>query len=53
MINPKIAPKLSAEQTRVPVPAWVPQFQASYTRNMLIAPVAALFAPGKARAIVT
>src|SRR5512139_1713096 len=31
MINPKIAPRLPEEQTRVPVPAWVRQFQAAYS----------------------
>src|SRR6266498_3415808 len=35
MINPKIAPRLPEEQTRVPVPAWVPKFQAAYSQNML------------------
>ena len=37
MINPKIAPPLPEDQTRVPVPAWVPKFQAAYSRNMLVA----------------
>ena len=35
MINPKIAPPLPEEQTRVPVPAWMREFQAAYSRNML------------------
>jgi len=51
MINPKIAPRLPEEQTRVPVPAWVPKFQAAYSRNMLVALVSALFSPSKAMAI--
>ena len=48
LIDPKIAPKLPEDQTRVPVPAWVPQFQSAYTKNMLVALTAALFAPRKA-----
>ncbi len=31
MINPKIAPKLPEEQTRVPVPAWMRRFQELYS----------------------
>ena len=51
MINPKIAPRLPEEQTRVPVPAWVRQFQAAYSRNMPVALVSALFSPKRAMAI--
>jgi TRAP-type mannitol/chloroaromatic compound transport system permease large subunit len=51
MINPKIAPRLPEEQTRVPVPAWVRQFQAAYSRNMPLALVSALFSPKRAMAI--
>ena len=51
MINPKIAPRLPEEQTRVPVPAWVRQFQAAYSRNMPLALVSALFSPRRAMAI--
>jgi len=51
MINPKIAPRLPEEQTRVPVPAWVRQFQATYSRNMLTALFSALLSPSKANAI--
>ena len=36
MINPKIAPKLPEEQTRVPVPAWIARFQETYSRNMFV-----------------
>ena len=36
MINPKIAPPLPEEQTRVPVPGWMRKFQAAYSRNMLV-----------------
>jgi TRAP-type mannitol/chloroaromatic compound transport system permease large subunit len=48
LINPKIAPKLPEEQTRVPVPAWVPKFQHAYTRNMLLALGQALLSPSRA-----
>jgi TRAP-type mannitol/chloroaromatic compound transport system permease large subunit len=50
-INPKIAPRLPEEQTRVPVPEWVRQFQAAYSRNMLAALFSALLSPLKAKAI--
>ena len=52
-INPKIAPRLPEEQTRVPVPAWMRRFQASYSHNMLTGLVSALFSPGRAMAIET
>jgi len=51
LINPKIAPRLSEEQTKVPVPAWVPKFQAAYSHNMLIGLGSALLSPRKALAI--
>ena len=51
LINPKIAPKLPEEQTRVPVPDWMRKLQAAYSRNMLVALVSALLSPTKARAI--
>ncbi|MSP74556.1 MAG: TRAP transporter large permease subunit [Rhodospirillaceae bacterium] len=51
LINPKIAPKLPEEQTRVPVPGWVEKFQATYSRNMFAGLVRALVSPGKAKAI--
>ena len=51
MINPKIAPPLPEEQTRVPVPEWVPKFQEAYSRNMLVALIKALLSPSKARQI--
>ena len=35
MINPKIAPPLPEEQTRVPVPAWMRKFQAAYSKQHL------------------
>jgi TRAP-type mannitol/chloroaromatic compound transport system permease large subunit len=51
MIDPKIAPRLPEEQTRVPVPEWVRHFLAAYSRNMLVALVSALLLPSKAMAI--
>ncbi len=51
LINPKIAPPLSEEQTKVPVPAWMLQFQEAYSGNMLVGLVSALFSPAKAKAI--
>ena len=33
MINPKIAPKLPEEQTKVPVPDWMRKFQAAYSQQ--------------------
>jgi TRAP-type mannitol/chloroaromatic compound transport system permease large subunit len=51
LIDPKIAPRLPEEQTRVPVPAWVIQFQAAYSRNMLVALVSGLFSPAQAMTI--
>jgi TRAP-type mannitol/chloroaromatic compound transport system permease large subunit len=53
LINPKIAPKLPEEQTRVPVPAWVPKFQHAYTGNMLLALGQALLSPSRAGKIET
>ena len=51
LINPKIAPALPKEQTQVPVPAWVPKFQAAYSRNMFVALIQALLSPSKAKQI--
>ena len=51
ILNPKIAPKLSEEQTKVPVPDWSRELQAAYSNNMLVTLVAALFSPQKAGAI--
>ena len=52
-INPKIAPPLPEQQTKVPVPAWMPKFGAAYSRNMLTGLVSALFSPAKAMALET
>ncbi|ASY69412.1 TRAP transporter large permease [Sinorhizobium fredii] len=52
-LNPKIAPALPEEQTRVPVPGWMRRFEALYSRNMLVGLFAALFSPRQALAIET
>jgi TRAP-type mannitol/chloroaromatic compound transport system permease large subunit len=51
MVNPKIAPTLPPEQTQVPVPAWLREFERAYSSNMLVAFSKALLAPGRARGI--
>ena len=51
LLNPKIAPPLPEELTRVPVPEWVRKLQQAYAHNMLVALVSALLSPAKARAI--
>jgi len=48
MLNPKIAPPLPEEQTKVPVPDWVRKFQAAYSSNMLIGLGQSLLSPGRA-----
>jgi TRAP-type mannitol/chloroaromatic compound transport system permease large subunit len=53
MLNPKIAPRLPEEQTRVPVPEWVRRFQAAYSRNMLVGLISAVVSPARALAIKT
>ena len=53
MINPKIAPPLPAEQTRVPVPAWMREFQQVYSNNVFVGLLSALLSPSKAKAIET
>ena len=51
LINPKIAPRLPEEQTRVRVPAWIVRFQELYSRNMFAALLQALVSPGRAKTI--
>ena len=54
MINPKIAPPLPEEQTKVPVPDWMRKFQAAYSRNdLLVASLQRLVSPSRATAIET
>ena len=52
-LRPKIAPRLSEHQTRIPVPAWVRNFQAAYSPNMLVGFLSSLFSPGRAMALQT
>ncbi len=51
LLDPKIAPRLPEEQTRVPIPAWVEKFRAAYSANMLVGLVSALLSPSRAAAI--
>jgi len=51
ILNPKIAPKLSEEETRVPVRPWIRELQHSYSGKMLPALLAAAVLPSKALAI--
>ena len=53
MINPKIAPPLPEEQTKVPVPAWLTKFEQAYPGNIVLALIRALVSPAKAKAIAT
>jgi TRAP-type mannitol/chloroaromatic compound transport system permease large subunit len=53
MINPKIAPPLPEEQTRVPVPDWMRKLSATYSKNAFVMLVTALLAPSRALAIET
>ena len=52
LINKKIAPPLPAEQTRVPVPDWVRRLETTYSPNMLLALLRAMFTPSRAMAVV-
>jgi len=47
LINPKVAPKLPADQLIVPVPASIRFLGEHYSKNMLIASFKALFSPAK------
>ena len=49
MINPKIAPPLPEEQTRVKVPDWIRKLQALYSPNLFVALSKALVSPEPAR----
>ena len=48
LINPKIAPPLSEELTRVPVPPWMRKFQLAYSNNMFLGLASALLSPSRA-----
>ena len=50
MINPKIAPRLPEEQTKVPVPAWLAKFEDAYrSQTILISLIKAVLSPSKAQ----
>src|SRR5471032_1085720 len=51
LLNPKIAPRLPESETKVPVPAWIPNFQQAYSKNMLVSLFSAVVMPAKALAI--
>ncbi|HEY6701733.1 MAG TPA: TRAP transporter large permease subunit [Pseudolabrys sp.] len=52
MINPKIAPRLPEEQTKVPIPAWLAKFEDAYrSQSILISLVKAVLSPSKAKQI--
>jgi TRAP-type mannitol/chloroaromatic compound transport system permease large subunit len=53
IVNPKVAPRLPEEQTRIPVPVWLRTFQTVYSRNMLVGFASALVSPARAREIDT
>ena len=48
LINPKIAPKLPADQLRAPIPAWLGHVSDAYSKRILPALLVALVLPGKA-----
>jgi TRAP-type mannitol/chloroaromatic compound transport system permease large subunit len=51
MINPKIAPPLPEDQTKVPVPDWMRKFQAAYSNNVFVGLLWALVSPSRATEI--
>jgi TRAP-type mannitol/chloroaromatic compound transport system permease large subunit len=51
LLNPKVAPPLPEEATRVRVPAWITSFQQIYARNMFVALFKALVSPAKAKGL--
>src|SRR5438270_4122652 len=51
LIDPKIAPPLPEEQTRVKVPAWITAFQRIYSPNMAVALAKALVSPAQAKGL--
>ena len=53
MINPKIAPPLPEDQTRVPVPDWMRKFRRPIPRMSFVRLVTALVSPSRALAIET
>src|ERR1051325_316971 len=53
MINPKVAPPLAEELTRVPVADWLRKFEAAYSPNVFVGLISALMSPPRATAIET
>jgi TRAP-type mannitol/chloroaromatic compound transport system permease large subunit len=51
LIDPKIAPPLPEEQTRVKVPAWIRKFEQVYSLNMFVALLKALVSPAQAKGL--
>src|SRR5262249_21211121 len=51
MLNPKIAPRLPPEQTKVPVPDWMTRLAAAYSSNMFVTLVRSLISPSRAKTI--
>ncbi|MEA2886019.1 MAG: hypothetical protein QOD11_379 [Bradyrhizobium sp.] len=51
LIDPKIAPPLPEEQTRVKVPAWITRFEQVYSPNMFVALLKALISPEQAKGL--
>jgi TRAP-type mannitol/chloroaromatic compound transport system permease large subunit len=49
MINPKIAPRLSPEQYRVPVPEWLRRLERGRSRSVVFGVLAATVRPGLVR----
>jgi TRAP-type mannitol/chloroaromatic compound transport system permease large subunit len=53
MINPSIAPPLPEEKRKIPVPAWMRQFETAYGKNAFVATLKSLVSPGNALALRT
>ena len=53
IINPKIAPKLSADQYRVTVPDWIKRLESKRSRNIVPRLIAAAFRPSLVRDTTT
>jgi len=51
LINPKIAPPLPEEQTRVKVPAWITKFETMYSPNLFVGLLKALVSPAQAKTL--
>src|SRR3954471_13965455 len=50
MLQPKIAPKLPADQMRVPIPGWIKGLERGRLRSVVLGLLAAAFRPGVLRA---